>query len=239
MDAQLRQDPFLAAHLERPAYTLAEDASGAGLDQAVERLRREAAFCQAKAPVADLGRVAELEGAGFRLVDTLITMDHPGGITAGAQASCTVRAAAQDDEDAVRRLAGTCFSRSRFHLDPRIPRSRADAFKADWAGNYFLGKRGDAMLVAEAGGQVMGFLQLLDKDDVRVIDLVAVARNLRGQGLGRALLAAGEATVPAPKGWLVGTQAANTASLRFYEGLGFRFQSALYVLHFHGDAKCA
>jgi hypothetical protein len=39
-----------------------------------------------------------------------------------------------------------------------------------------------------------------------------------------------------PRGMLVGTQAANVASLRLYESLGFRMRDAKFVLHHHGSA---
>ena len=37
-----------------------------------------------------------------------------------------------------------------------------------------------------------------------------------------------------PRGLRVGTQAANTPSVRLYESLGFRLSQAQFVLHHHG-----
>jgi len=178
-----------------------------------------------------------LQAIGFRVVDMGLTLDatRPAGEPEGA-----ARFAAAGDRAAVEGIAGTAFRYSRFHLDPLLPRSLADAVKAAWAGNWFLGARGDGMVVAEdPHGVVAGFLQLRWNAGERlVIDLVAVRPDCARRGLARQMIgfawANGTGDHRRPRGMIVGTQAANIASMRFYESLGFRLCAAKFVLHHHG-----
>ncbi len=95
------------------------------------------------------------------------------------------------------------------------------------------------MVVAEGPAGIAGFLQLLPGHDHQIIiDLVAVAAEQRGQGLGRAMIAyAASHCLNTPAAMQVGTQIANAEALAFYNRLGFRITSACYVLHLHRKAQ--
>ncbi len=170
---------------------------------------------------------------GFRLVDTNVQLTRVAAPLKGSRGRC--RFARPDDEPAVRGIAGSSFTQSRFHLDPEIPNATADRLKASWAGNFFTGKRGDWMVVAEEAGEVCGFLQLLRKSsECLIIDLIAVAKEQQGKGLGKEMIAfAAHACLKQPAAMLVGTQIANFGSLALYTRLGFEISSASYVLHLH------
>ena len=114
----------------------------------------------------------------------------------------------------------------------------ANAIKSEWAANYFCGKRGDGMVVAEQDRQVVGFVQLLwHADECLVIDLIGVDSPHQGEGIGRDMIGYafhhGIGDDRRPSRIRVGTQAANTPSVRLYESLGFRLITAQYVLHYH------
>jgi ribosomal protein S18 acetylase RimI-like enzyme len=143
------------------------------------------------------------------------------------------RPARPDDRDAVMALAASSFDHSRLHLDPAIPRAVADRSRAEWAGNFFAGKRGDHMIVGEIDGVLAGFAQLLGpRDGVLTIDLIEVAPPYRRRGIAHTLIAA-SAGIAGTQTLRVGTQIANTPSLRLYETLGFRVVGSQYVLHYH------
>lgn len=221
-------DPWLSGVLDRPCFTLADvppaDMTAFPAD----------AFITAKRPADDVAGCAALTRLGFALVDTNLTFDGPMAAPDAPDAPVNTRPARADDKDAVTAIAQTAFRFSRFHLDPRIPDALADRTRAAWAANYFDGGRGDAMVVAvDEGGRPVGFLQWLFGAEALTIDLIAVAADARGRGLGAAMVAAGCRDRPAPR-LRVGTQAANTASARFYEGLGLRLCAASYVFHWHG-----
>ncbi len=150
----------------------------------------------------------------MRVVDVNVTLRRPAG---PPDAPATgVRDAVDGDREAVLDIAEHDYSVSRFHLDPEIPDSRAQALKRAWVDNFFRGERGDRLLVH--GDDPDGFHLILDGDDARVVELIAVARRARGRGAGSALLRALFAIEPA-RDVVVGTQVSNTGSLRLYQRL--------------------
>ena len=227
---RLEADAWLGSILGRPAWTVTEQGS-----TPLGELSKAPAFATAKLDASATGDVAALEGLGFRAVDMALTFD-----TSEAQlgSSTAARFARPGDQSRVEAIAGSAFRYSRFHLDPRLPKALADRVKAAWAGNWFRGKRGDGMVVAEAGGRVAGFLQLLwAPQDCLVIDLIAVDAESARKGLARGMIGfareKGTGDARRPRSMRVGTQAANIPSVRLYESLGFRLRGAQFVLHYH------
>jgi ribosomal protein S18 acetylase RimI-like enzyme len=102
--------------------------------------------------------------------------------------------------------------------------------------NFFVGARGDALVVAEHDRNVDAFLLLLGPaSGILTIDLIAVDRGRRRHGLGAACIGFAAAHFTDARMLRVATQAANVGSLRFYENLGFRTISSQYVLHLHRE----
>jgi ribosomal protein S18 acetylase RimI-like enzyme len=161
-------------------------------------------------------------------MDTNVQLRRSG--TPLAEGPASVRPAKMDDAAAVRVLAAEAFIYDRFHRDPQIGHETASRLKAEWAGNYFAGRRGDRMIVAEDQQGICGFLQLLSTNNAAVIDLIAVDVRCRGKGIGRSMIAL---AAKGARDMVVGTQIANLPSLALYEKLGFQFASASYVLHLH------
>ncbi len=181
--------------------------------------------------------VSRLIRMGFELVATEVQFELPVGRSNRSRMSPSprIREVTQDDEADVVRIATRAFHDDRFHRDSRIGANAAAAVKGAWASNFFSGSRGDRMFVAMDGdGAVAGFIQLIDSDSTTVIDLVAVAPEAQGCGLGAALVAAAaESAGPRTHRVLVGTQITNAASLRLYAQSGFSLVSSSHVLHGH------
>jgi ribosomal protein S18 acetylase RimI-like enzyme len=228
-------DAWLTDVLDRPAFrVVAVDTPSSAWKN---RLQSDDLFLTAKLGADQVAEAGLLQDLGFRTIDAALTFEA--SVLTAPAADSRVRYARAEDRAAVAQLAGSAFVFSRFHLDPAIPTWLAHRVKAAWAENFFAGKRGDGMVVAEHAGVVTGFLQLLwSPGDVLVIDLIAVAPRSARSGLARAMI--GFAAVNGvgdqrrPHGFRVGTQAANTPSVRLYESLGFRFSQAQFVLHHHG-----
>src|SRR4051794_32818057 len=72
------------------------------------------------------------------------------------------------------------------------------------------------LLVAERNGEVVGHLQLVDRE----IRNMAVAPEHRGRGIGKALVEAAARAATGPL--VVATAAADVGNLRFYQRCGFR-----------------
>jgi len=191
-------------------------------------------FSYARVSSRDPATAQGLEMQGFRLVDTNVTLEMDAAPLAGVE-GVEARAARSDDAEAVEQIARSSFEVSRFHLDPLLPPELANEIKAQWAANFFRGERGDFMVVAEAEGEVAGFLQLLSgPESVLVIDLVAVAPKFGGRGLATAMIRYAARECAAPARVRVGTQLANVSSLGLYQRLGFHITASAYVLHLHG-----
>lgn len=191
------------------------------------------AFIDTKVGVQDIEKITVLENLGFRLIDTNVQLIRKAGAFEKTSTRC--RFANPADENAVRMVAGNSFVQSRFHLDPVIPNSVADKIKEDWAGNFFSAKRGKWMVVVEHDKKVCGFLQLLQKnEETIIIDLIAVAKDKQGLGLGGEMISfASSACLNKEARMEVGTQVANLSSLSLYTNLGFRISDFKYVLHLH------
>lgn len=235
-DHSLKPDPWLSGVMGRQAWRVERGTGGRPFS---ELAGSASGFAYAKVPVVEIGTVWQLADAGFRVVDTALAFE---GAIGGEAGRGGVRFARADDREPVAEIAAGAFRYSRFHLDPLIPGELADAIKAAWAVNYFEGKRGDGMIVAEHAKRVVGFLQLLwSAPDHLVIDLVGVAPANQGRGIGRDMIlyaaryGTGDGRVPSRIS--VGTQAANAPSVRLYESLGLRLREAQYVLHHHGNGE--
>ena len=229
-------DTWLSGILERPCFNVRCNSGDLSAGQVAAGYAEPGALAAVKVPATAVDTSLELQSAGFCHVEMALTFDWPHP-TIDLDIS-RARFCVPDDAGSVTAIAESAFRYSRFHMDPAIPNSLANKVKGAWAGNYFLGKRGDAMIVAEANGRVAGFLQLLrGQDGAVVIDLVAVQADAARQGLGREMigLAVTQGIGEGPPARLiVGTQACNIASVNLYESMGFRLSSTQHVLHFHG-----
>lgn len=240
MGKALRPDPWLSDVLGRGAFQLRltkPPLSSVDIESAVAELRASGGFCSAKVPGADVATVWTLERVGFRVVTTAVTFEksiEPDPVD--ERWTERIRHATPSDRDDVVRIARENFEFSRFHADPLIAKEVADATRAAWVDSFFLGKRGDALVVGTENDCPTGFnLLIKPPSGVLSIDLIAVDRSHRGKGVAHDLILGGQAVCG--KGYSqyrVVTQASNVASVRLYEKLGFRLVSSTYVLHFHG-----
>jgi ribosomal protein S18 acetylase RimI-like enzyme len=166
----------------------------------------------------------------------------PGAAPPPLLANFAIRPMIAGEAEAILEIAGTTFRYSRFHLDPEVPDRVANEIKREWMRSYVEGRRGKTTLVALDGDEVVGFLAVIASmrgdESVRRIDLIGVKRGRERQGVGRALVADFIRRYAADHPRLeVGTQVANVPSIRLYESLGFRLDSAAYVLHKHLPAR--
>ncbi len=190
-------------------------------------------FIYAKVRISDLGAINFLEKLGFHLVDTNIVFEKSIDSESRVSGPTEIRFAVPEDRQAVRSLAANSFSYSRFHLDPLITDEKANLVKASWADNFFLGKRGDSMVVASVDGKIAGFLQLLYSKEDLIIDLIAVDGLFRRKGVASDMILYAQRNLKGFNKVRVGTQLANIPSIRMYEKLEFIFSDASYVFHYH------
>lgn len=232
----LHRDAWLSKQLRLDCHHIAID----GLDSDEVAFRAYLStpshprrFFDAKVPVSAVATAQRLESLGFRIVETRLEFDKL--LLKSTTEISGVRFAHDYDRAAIEHIADDSFVYSRFHLDPSIDLAAATRVKMQWAGNFFVGKRADHMVVAESEGKTAGFLQLIvGPKKTLIIDLIAVAPSAQGRGLATAMIRFAERELAGFVRVLVGTQSSNVASVRLYEKLGFRLCDSQYVLHFHG-----
>lgn len=230
-------DKWLSGIFAREVYkVVVDDEFITGSEQErLSELCNKPVFVYSKVPVEPLDYVQFLEGLDFGLVDTQVIFEKRIANASDFSGNCVLRFAEPADHEKVRELAEESFECSRFHLDPKITVQTASRIKAQWAANYFAGNRGQQMIVSEIEGRIVGFAQLLYIAERSVaVDLIAVDKKVRRKGIGCDMLRYAECHHQRFEKICVGTQVANTASIRLYEKFGFRFVGANYTFHFHG-----
>ena len=153
-----------------------------GLAEEIVNCLPKEAFVQARVQKRDKAMAIALGHAGFRSIEELVTFEIEKADIA-ARNTTGIRWAHPADRDEVVDLARQGFTHSRFHRDRDIALTTADEIKADWAGGFFAGVRGNRMVVAERRGDIVGFMLLIDIEDSTIIDLIAVAEQARGKGI--------------------------------------------------------
>lgn len=218
-----------------PDFAAAVNAPSGDFAAWVEGFRQTGGFAFCKVTPDQVEAIQGLENLGFRLIDTNVSFSKTtlaNETTAMAEGYAVAFAQPQDHE-ATREVGATAFEYTRFHLDPQISNETADQLKGQWAANFFVGKRGDRMILAKCGDKVAGFLQVLVRNETLIIDLIATAKNHRKKGLARAMMSFAESQIPGINEVIVGTQMANIPSIRLYQRMGFQFKEGKYVFHWH------
>jgi len=232
-------DPWLTQVLGCAVYRL--DTSSPWFVHALQNvvlcpdcLQQSPVFAYAKLFRTDSTAAERLSALGFYCVEaTLIFEKKIPTSPPNRQGTCAIRFATADDEPEVRRIARTSFVYSRFHRDHRFSKDKADAVKEAWAANFFRGRRGTHLVVAESEVGLAGFLLLCAEDTTLTIDLFAVDPEYRCQGIARTMLGFAEHVFPGISHIKVGTQAANIPSIRLYQRCGFLCTDSGYVFHYH------
>jgi ribosomal protein S18 acetylase RimI-like enzyme len=175
--------------------------------------------------------IVGLEEIGFNLIDTNVTLVN-NTLKEFIDSKYKFCFAEKEDKKDTIELAATSFVYSRFHLDHRVSNNVANKVKELWVENFFNGKRGSHMVLAKDGDRIIGFLQIIAQEEQYIIDLIAVSKDYRKQGIAKNLILFANANLENIEKVIVGTQIANMPSINLYEKLGFRFKSAKYVFHY-------
>ena len=222
-------DKWLSKIMNKPSYLLKK------FDKSLKKkdLPKGRIFIWSKIPVHDIKKLIFLQKLGFYIVDTNVQLSFSN--KKKSSNNSLLRFAEMTDEIGVRALAKKAFTQSRFYKDPKISNKIACKIKEEWARNFFLGKRGNWMVIAEKNSKLIGFLQLLKKNSKTVvIDLIAIDSKRRGKGLAKEMILYAYKNCLKKNGIIkVGTQIDNISSIKLYSKLNFNIYSASYVLHMH------
>jgi dTDP-4-amino-4,6-dideoxy-D-galactose acyltransferase len=129
---------------------------------------------------------------------------------------------------------------SRFHVDSHFARGKFEAMYRRWIERSVRGEMADEILVlpmnssSDVNGRLGGMITLSESAGLASIGLFAVAADVRGAGIGSALMSAAHR-------WMLGrgvreakvvTQLANVPACRFYERAGYRPARIQHIFHF-------
>ncbi|MDA1131668.1 MAG: GNAT family N-acetyltransferase [Proteobacteria bacterium] len=199
-----------------PASAAARDA----LAEMAAKWRKDGIWLVSSRIPAEWSEAAEaLESVGFLQVEELVTWVRSVP-DAASGASATDAATAKDSGDCVE-IARSAFRFDRYHADSRIGADRAGALKAAWVRNSLAG-RADVARVVRDDGRARGFVLCRREGGDAVIDLIAVAPDSQGSGVGRRLVfAALDAYAGRVAEMRASTQATNQPSAALYRKAGF------------------
>ena len=161
---------------------------------------------------------------GFNLIETSLLFEQEKSV-ADKLLTLQVDFVKPEEQSDVVNIAKSAFAFSCFHQDDHISISLANQIKADWVANYFLGKRGDSMIVARINKRVAGFLLLINHT---TIDLIAVSSRFLRKGVASQMITFANQKIGLLK---AGTQITNQSSIALYEKSGFFLKQSSFVLH--------
>jgi len=175
-----------------------------------------------------------VEKANFKLIDTNVKFELHGNISSNSkhQKDIDICFAEKKHQQATGMIARDNFIYSRFHLDPLIDNDIASKIKQNWVKNYFIGKRGDEMVLALLNNKPVGFLQLIIKNKELIIDLIGVDKIAQGRGVASSMIQFASKNIKRSC-IKVGTQIGNLPSIKLYQKLGFVLTGSYYVFHYH------
>jgi dTDP-4-amino-4,6-dideoxy-D-galactose acyltransferase len=187
------------------------------------------------ADVHDIATSVIADGGGYRYVDTRVTFERHMRLEEHRKAQSVIaREFRGDDLDMLQMIAHGSYTDSRFYFDGRFSREKCDGMYVVWISRSCDGFA-DSVFVAEVNGLVTGFItcNFPSGQPAGRIGLVGVSHELKGTGVGSALIEAALAFFVRNKvnHCLVTTQARNLKAMRFYQKNGFLVQQVQTWFH--------
>ena len=139
-----------------------------------------------KSPILDDEKIKILKIEGFKFIEHSILYKLI--IKKNYKINNNFREANIEDREELKNMAKNSFINSRFFNDQNIAISIAEKVKVNWIDNYFNGKRGNSLIVAEENSIITRFILLIFKDDRIIIDLIAIKKNYRGMNIASNLI---------------------------------------------------
>ena len=183
---------------------------------------------------ADAAAAATARAAGARLADRKVTFSRPIGRRPGPPADTSPVVAASRFSPELEVLAWQSGEHSRFRHDPEFAPGVFERLYSHWLRASLSGELARAVLAWQAPGcRPAGLLTLQAHGGQASIGLLAVQAGQRGQGRGRALVAAARQMA---QDWgceklRVATQLDNARACRFYSSVGFAIEHQENVYH--------
>lgn len=122
---------------------------------------------------------------------------------------------------------------SRFSIDPEMPRFFMPMMYEEWGEGVLADENGEVIATKDASGEINGIYCIKHGSSESSIELIAVRKACRGQGIGKLLIqSAIQKTMERRIGKLrVNTQRINIPALSLYISCGFHLVEEQYTYH--------
>lgn len=226
--------PVGRLHLWRlPAPLAGETDANARLDQvigeAVHGRTFRVIYCRISA--SEWMQTHALETAGFHLMDQLVTFEGSCGVFPAPE-RVTIHTLDREDARAVatvKRIGAEAFMHSRFYNDRRFDRVRVDDLYNRWSVAAL--EKGE-VYVARYDDRVAGFVSCESEGPSVQIQLIAVAPEARGAGVGSNLVQVIRTLYADRCSVLrVGTQLTNKGAIALYTACGLKLSRTELTFH--------
>jgi len=193
----------------------------------------------ARVNATHLDAVQQMEGAGYRMMDTLVyyAFKFPKAPIPQDDASHHLRLSQPADAGGVAKMAADSFKGyyGHYHADSRLDNALCDAVYVEWAEKSVTNPDlADAVYVVESETGLDGFatLRMNDPEEGEGI-LFGVAPHAQGQGIYRSMMIQGMhwCSGNGAQRMVVSTQIINVAVQKVWARLAFEFDRAYYTLH--------
>lgn len=138
------------------------------------------------------------------------------------------------ENESVIEIANESFNFSRFYNDPNLNQDSSRKIYKNWVSNSF-GKEEKYFILAKEDEKILGFILFsFTKDKDVVIELISMAKEIQGKGIGSKLIStliefANQHDVSQIK---VGTQIDNLQAINFYTRNGFSMSEKSSIYHY-------
>tara|TARA_B100000989_G_scaffold293543_1_gene271106 strand:+ start:5341 stop:6027 length:687 start_codon:yes stop_codon:yes gene_type:complete len=125
---------------------------------------------------------------------------------------------------------------SRFMVDKLIPNKFKKKYRSQWVKNFFNKKRGDHLFVSYQNNEILGFILIIKKKKILIIDLIATSKKYRKKGVATSLINYTNNKLRKKSNKIIaGTQFNNFSAIKMYQKLGFtRKKEMTFCYHIHG-----
>jgi ribosomal protein S18 acetylase RimI-like enzyme len=199
----------------------------------------------AKIDSNEKSKIQALLNIGFDLCDTNLKFEILGGNISNKQDAKTngniqvdfINEKSEAQREQLEEIAKESMTFSRFNYDVNLPLGCAQRIKANWARDIYEGKRGDGLLLALDGNQVVGFLGFMKNSnnvDSYQIDLLAVKSDQQHKKIGTKLLRRfNHFLIKNNSLGIAGTSILNYPAINLYISFGYKIKGSQQILHYN------
>lgn len=144
--------------------------------------------------------------------------------------------AKKKDKKKIMEISKSELKLNRFGIDNKISSKICSKIKQSWVKNYFKNKRGDLLVINKYKSQITGFLLVIKKKNIMIVDLIAVSKKYKRKKIAlKMIIFAQELLFKGQNLVQAGTISSNHSAKRFYKKIGLKMFSKRSIFHYHSN----